>query len=34
MGVQVKRGTQCVHVAPGDILKIAAVNVFGRLQPL
>lgn len=34
VGVQVKRGTRCVHGAPGDGLKIAAVNVFGRLQPL
>lgn len=29
-GVQVKRGTHCVHVAPPDIQKIAVVLVFGH----
>lgn len=32
VGVQVKRGTHCVHVAPSDMLKIAVVHVLGHLQ--
>lgn len=34
VGVQVKRGTHCVHVAPSDILEIAAVHAPARLQHL
>lgn len=32
VGVQVKRGTHCVHVAPPDLLKIAVVHVFEHLR--
>lgn len=34
VGVQVKRGGHCVHVAPLDILEIAIVHVLGHLQHL
>lgn len=34
VGVQVKRGRHCVHVAPLDILEKAIVHVFGHLQYL